>query len=174
MRMVNLGNNYVSLQDTKRLIEIVSSHIPLYWDRVVPQEVYITISDKKICAIECSHGKVAKIGTVEIKHDLVQATFVARERSIYVHHNSSEKNSEKIFQYEFLVMFAYAMCENPRFSELTEESVGSHEKFAQTFPLFIFEKSRKDLIYSSPRLYKHMCDLENWAQTMFGANKNIR
>jgi hypothetical protein len=144
------------------MIRKVFGFLPNYWQEVIPLNTRVVVTGKNLCAInECGRGLFAKIK--EVKFDLVQASLVGD--TVYAHYNNKLKNSDKIFQYELLVMFGYAMCNNPNFLSFLDDcfpnTKNKQEKFANSFPSILTEKRRDKMRLEKPNLFKCMIKLED-------------
>jgi hypothetical protein len=151
--------------DTIKLVQILSRFLPDYWRKFVPCGMKIVVADKSICALEEFNDHTAIVAkSVRASLDLIQVAFIGDK--IYVHHNRRiSKKSEKIFQYELLVVLVYAMYRNTLFLHLFNHyffDVGNrYEVFANNFPSFLFPKSRAVLAEANYPLFERMVGVEN-------------
>ncbi len=154
--------------NTIRLINGVFAKIPPYWQRVIPCDIRIIATERKICTIDgCIHSPVAKLPGM--KFDLVQATIVDGKK-IFAHYDESKK-SEGFFQYELLTMFGYAMCQDPKFVKLLNQHFtntnNNQEMFADTFPQILFSSTHAKLKIKNPYRFDKMKKIEEFVSVLF-------
>jgi hypothetical protein len=149
-----------------KLIREIFCRIPRHWQKVIPCETMVVVTDRKLYTFDqFNEAKIARLAGLGI--DIVQVSLIGRK--IYANYNGILKDSQKIFQYEALVMFAYAMCADANFFHqlckiFPEENRDS--LFANTLPLFLFTKSHAKLELEKPILFRKMNRLEQAVKMM--------
>lgn len=161
--------NTGDVDDTIKLVQILAGFFPDHWRKFVSPNLKIVVADKNICALTEFNDRTAIVATlVRASLDSIQVAFIGDK--IYAHHNKrASKRSDKVFQYELLVVLVYAMYRNMLFLHLFNyhfADVGNkrYKMFADNFPSFLLKGSRLGLAEKNPPLFERMMEMENYVK----------
>ena len=161
---------------TSELIRKTFSIIGEDWQRTIPSDTGVVATCQNAYVLEPGNSSTLVAKVARGKGCNIQASIL--RDTIYACYSNTTPGLHRLFQYEMLAVFAYAMCRNGSFLKCLGESFSTaknnQEVFANNFPLLFTYSGVTLLKNRGSDLFRRMNDLQNSIKSALRRVNNLQ